>query len=71
MFLFWFLDVLYNMSMIHLVLFMDVKGKPGACLGAFTKLLTFRALASEASALNHENGAKARALVVYLFILLI
>lgn len=62
---------LYSMSMIHLVLFMEVKGEPGACLGAFTKLLTFRALASEVSALNHENGAKARASVVYLFILLI
>ena len=51
--------------MIHLVLFMEVKGEPGARLGAFTKL------ASEVSALNHENGAKARASVVYLFIILI
>lgn len=62
---------LYGMSMIHLVLFMEVKGEPGARLSAFTKLFTFRALASEVSTLNHENGAKGRASVVYLFILLI
>lgn len=50
---------------------MEVIGEPGARLGTFTKLLTFRALVSEVSALNHEHGAKARASVVYLFILLI
>lgn len=62
---------LYSMSVIHLVVFMEVIGEPGARLVTFTKLLTFRALASEVSALSHENGAKARASVVYLFILLI